>query len=102
MAGRLERVRAAMRAKGVDALVVRGTDAYLSEYVPEAESGRVWLTGFTGSLGDALVSHDQAWLFVDGNREGVVAHPDGGRVHHRRRTTQRVGRRARFERSSSR
>ncbi|MBK6530366.1 MAG: M24 family metallopeptidase [Deltaproteobacteria bacterium] len=66
MAGRLERVRAAMRAKGVDALVVRGTDAYLSEYVPEAESGRVWLTGFTGSLGDALVSHDQAWLFVDG------------------------------------
>ncbi len=66
MQGRLERVRAAMRAKGVDALVVRGTDAYLSEYVPEAESGRVWLTGFTGSLGDALVSRDQAWLFVDG------------------------------------
>ena len=66
MAGRLERVRAAMRAKGVDALVVRGTDAYLSEYVPEAESGRVWLTGFTGSLGDALVTHAAAWLFVDG------------------------------------
>jgi Xaa-Pro aminopeptidase len=66
MAGRLERVRAAMRARGVDALVVRGTDAYLSEYVPEAESGRVWLTGFTGSLGDALVTLDRAWLFVDG------------------------------------
>ena len=66
MAGRLERVRVAMRAKGVDALVVRGTDAYLSEYVPEAESGRVWLTGFTGSLGDALVTLDRAWLFVDG------------------------------------
>lgn len=66
MAGRLERVRAAMRAAGVDALVVRGTDAYLSEYVPEAESGRVWLSGFTGSLGDALVTHAGAWLFVDG------------------------------------
>lgn len=66
MAGRLEGVRAAMRAKGLDALVVRGTDAYLSEYVPEAESGRVWLTGFTGSLGDALVTLDRAWLFVDG------------------------------------
>ena len=43
-----------MAARGVDALVVRGTDAYLSEYVPEAESGRVWLTGFTGSLVAAL------------------------------------------------
>ena len=66
MAERLERVRAAMRARGVDALVVRGTDAYLSEYVPEAESTRVWATGFTGSLGDALVTFDGAWLFVDG------------------------------------
>lgn len=66
MAERLERVRAAMRVAQVDALVVRGTDDYLSEYVPEAESGRVWLTGFTGSLGDALVTADKAWIFVDG------------------------------------
>lgn len=66
MADRLERVRASMRAQGVDALIVRGTDEYLSEYVPEAESSRVWLTGFTGSLGDALVTADKAWVFVDG------------------------------------
>jgi len=66
MAERLARVRAAMEDAKVDALVVRGTDHYLSEYVPEAESGRVWLTGFTGSLGDALVTRDRAWLFVDG------------------------------------
>lgn len=66
MAERLARVRAAMKAGGVDALVVRGTDDYLSEYVPEAESNRVWLTGFTGSLGDALVTADTAWVFVDG------------------------------------
>ncbi len=63
---RLAAVRERMRARGLDALVVRGTDEYLSEYVPEGESTRVWLTGFTGSLGDALVTLDGAWLFVDG------------------------------------
>lgn len=63
---RLSKVREAMRAAGVDAVIVRGTDGYLNEYVPESESDRVWLTGFTGSTGDALVGRDKAWLFVDG------------------------------------
>ncbi len=65
-ADRLSRVRSVMKHLGLDALVVRGTDPYLNEYVPLAESTRAWLTGFTGSLGDALVTHDGAWVFVDG------------------------------------
>lgn len=63
---RLALVRDALVREGIDALVVRGTDRYLNEYVPHAESTREWLTGFTGSLGDALVTRDGAWLFVDG------------------------------------
>ena len=63
---RLALVRDTLAREGLDALVVRGTDRYLNEYVPHAESTREWLTGFTGSLGDALVTRDGAWLFVDG------------------------------------
>jgi Xaa-Pro aminopeptidase len=65
-AERLQALRARMNAEGLDLYIVRGTDRFLNEYVPTAESTRVWLTGFTGSTGDALVAHDAAWLFVDG------------------------------------
>lgn len=63
---RLALVRDALRRRQLDALIVRSTDAYLNEYVPHAESTREWLTGFTGSMGDALVTAEGAWLFVDG------------------------------------
>jgi Xaa-Pro aminopeptidase len=55
-----------MRALGVDVLVVRSTDPYLNEYVPDALSTRRWLTGFTGSMGDAVVTADALHLVVDG------------------------------------
>lgn len=63
---RLAALRERMRERGLQAVVVRSTDAYLNEYVPEAESTRVWLTGFTGSMGDGVVTGDRALLFVDG------------------------------------
>ena len=63
---RLEEVRAHMRADGLDALLVRSADRFLNEYVPPEDSTRVWLTGFTGSMGEALVTRDAAYLAVDG------------------------------------
>lgn len=63
---RLAALRALMRERGLDAVLVRSTDRYLNEYVPEEESTRVWLTGFSGSMGDAFVTGDRALLFVDG------------------------------------
>jgi hypothetical protein len=65
-AARVAAVRAEMRRAGVELFIVRGTDRYLNEYVPRAESSREWVTGFTGSTGDALIGLDAAWLFVDG------------------------------------
>lgn len=55
-----------MRERGVDAVIVRSTDRYLNEYVPVEESTRVWITGFAGSMGDAVITGDRAVLFVDG------------------------------------
>jgi len=63
---RLDALRTVLAAEGLDACIVRSTDRYLNEYVPRAESAREWLTGFCGSLGDAMVSRDTAWLYVDG------------------------------------
>lgn len=55
-----------MLADRVDALWVRSTDRYLNEYVPRDESTRVWLSRFSGSMGEALVTAQSASVFVDG------------------------------------
>lgn len=63
---RLAALRARMRERGIDAVLVRSTDRYLNEYVPTQESTRGWITGFSGSVGDAVITGDRSVLFVDG------------------------------------
>jgi Xaa-Pro aminopeptidase len=63
---RLGRVRKRMTEGGVDVLLVRSTDRYLNEYVPLDESARVWVSGFTGSMGEVVITRDRAFLAVDG------------------------------------
>lgn len=63
---RLQTTRNKMRALGVQALWVRSSDRYLNEYVPKEDSTREWLTGFDGSAGEALLTADRCFLFVDG------------------------------------
>ena len=45
---------------------MRSTDRYFNEYVPKNLSYRAHITGFDGSVGDALITKDHAHLFVDG------------------------------------
>jgi Xaa-Pro aminopeptidase len=54
--------------QGLEVALIPSSDAYLSEYVEHKDNPRILLTGFTGSMGDALYfSADQrAELFVDG------------------------------------
>ncbi|HLE12457.1 MAG: hypothetical protein A2504_07800 [Bdellovibrionales bacterium RIFOXYD12_FULL_39_22] len=50
-----------------DAAYITGTDIYLNEYVALENSHRFFLTGFTGSTGELLLTKDgQIFLFVDG------------------------------------
>ena len=51
---------------GIDYLLVNSTNKYLAEYSDLSENARYTLTGFSGSTGDALVTHDCIYLFVDG------------------------------------
>jgi len=66
LSSRLTELRALMRKKGATHFWLRATDVYLNEYVPKDLSRRVYVTGFTGSLGDAIIGLDSATLFVDG------------------------------------
>lgn len=50
----------------IDYLLVNSTNEYLVEYSELSENARYTLTGFSGSTGDALVTKDRIYLFVDG------------------------------------
>ena len=64
--GRIERLRELMTKAGVDALLVPHTDEYNNEYLPACNERLAFVTGFTGSAGNAIVAKDSAVLIVDG------------------------------------
>ena len=61
----LEALRRLMDSKGVDAVIVPGTDPHHSEYVSDHWKFRRWLTGFNGSNGTAVVTKRHAALWTD-------------------------------------
>ena len=63
---RLEALREQMKAKGLVAYVVPGTDPHQSEYLPDCWQRRAFISGFTGSAGDVVVTLDGAGLWTDG------------------------------------
>ncbi|MCB1882954.1 MAG: aminopeptidase P family protein [Geminicoccaceae bacterium] len=66
VAERLRLVRAELARQGVDGFVLPRTDQYGSEYLPPGEERLAWLTGFTGSAGQAIILSERAAIFVDG------------------------------------
>ena len=91
---RLESVRDALAAQGLAAVLVPSSDPHLSEYLPERWQGRVWLSGFTGSMATLVVTTQRAALFADSRywtqaeaelrNSGIelVKIPTGAAVHH--------------------
>ena len=59
-------MRELLKKLKIDYLLVNSTNEYLVEYSSLSENARHTLTGFTGSTGDALVTKDNIYLFVDG------------------------------------
>lgn len=62
----VKKIREFMREQGLNFLLVNSTNKYLVEYSKLQENSRYKLTGFSGSTGDALVTPDNIFLFVDG------------------------------------
>lgn len=62
----LKNIHDFMKNEQIDCLLVNSTNELLVEYNSLAENSRYNLTGFTGSTGDAVVTMDSVYLFVDG------------------------------------
>ncbi len=62
---RLAEVRALMKRKKLDALIVPSSDPHLGEYVPDHWRVIRWLTGFTGSAGTVVITGSFAGLWTD-------------------------------------
>ncbi|MGJ8586114.1 MAG: aminopeptidase P family protein [Marinosulfonomonas sp.] len=70
---RLTALRAWMKEQGLQAYLVTSADAHQSEDCPDHDRSLAWLTGFSGSLGRALVLAESAVLFVDGRYQVQAA-----------------------------
>ena len=62
---RIDNLRALMREKGWDAVVIGGSDPHSSEYPAPRWQQVKWLSGFTGEAGDLVITHDHAGLWTD-------------------------------------
>ncbi len=63
---RLELLRQEMIAQKIDIYIIPSIDAHNSEYVPECFERRSWISGFTGSAGEVVVTLEHAYLWTDG------------------------------------
>ncbi len=61
----LEAIRSKMREKGIDAYIIPITDPHLGEYVPDHWKIIRWLTGFTGSAANVVITESFAGLWTD-------------------------------------
>ena len=64
--GRLEALREAMRAEGVDYYMMPTADFHNSEYVNDYFKVREYFSGFSGSNGTLVVWQEGAGLWTDG------------------------------------
>ena len=62
----IQKVRKFLKDNKIDYLLVNSTNEFLVEYPDLSENSRYFLTNFSGSTGDALISQDDIFLFVDG------------------------------------
>ena len=63
---RIENIRDLMKEKNIYAYIVPSSDYHQSEYVGDYFKSREFMSGFTGSAGNLIISMDEAGLWTDG------------------------------------
>ncbi|CAA6603913.1 Peptidase M24 [Rhodospirillaceae bacterium LM-1] len=77
---RLSALRKEMKRLGIDGFMIPSADAFQGEYVPASERRLAWISGFTGSMGQAVVLAGKAALFVDGRYTLQAAKETDGKL----------------------
>lgn len=62
----LPKLRQKMQALKLDGFLVPHEDEYQNEYLPECNDRLMWVSGFTGSAGAAVITTQRAAMFTDG------------------------------------
>ncbi|KAI1375761.1 aminopeptidase-like protein [Hypoxylon crocopeplum] len=63
---RLAELRKLMSENDVDVYIVPSEDSHSSEYIAPCDARRAFISGFTGSAGCAVITHEKAALATDG------------------------------------
>ncbi|MCM1348281.1 MAG: aminopeptidase P family protein [Firmicutes bacterium] len=62
---RVNSLRDIMQQNGIQAVIVPQTDPHMGEYLADHWQIRRWLSGFTGSAGDLVVTRTEAFVWAD-------------------------------------
>jgi Xaa-Pro aminopeptidase len=62
---RLVSLRAELKNRKIDAIIIPGNDPHFSEYPAKCWQYRKWISGFTGSAGTLTITQGDAALWVD-------------------------------------
>ena len=62
---RINALRQQMKKNKLDAWIIPGSDPHQSEYVADHWKGREWISGFTGSAGNIVITQKHAGLWTD-------------------------------------
>jgi len=65
MNNKIDAIRKLMKDNGVETYLVPSSDPHQSEYVPEFWQRRKFISGFTGSAGDVVITRKKAGLWTD-------------------------------------
>jgi len=66
MMSAISALRSVLKREALHAFIIPTDDAHGSEYISESDKRRVFISGFTGSAGTAVVTQDKAALWTDG------------------------------------
>ena len=63
---KLRKLRTLMRKQCVDTYIIPHSDEFQNEFLPLHNRRLEWMSNFTGSAGDIIITMKKAYLFVDG------------------------------------
>ncbi len=63
---KLTKLRKLFPKYDIDCYLVPHTDEFQNEFLPKYSRRLEWLSNFTGSAGDIIITKNKAYIFVDG------------------------------------